>query len=155
MGRDHPDSAWRRVMPNRDMSRRATLDSVGTRVRPAARIVGVLCVIHILSGCTLESEKPDLALDTPGKYRATHGASEAAVPKLDWWRGFRSRELVSLIEDAQAHNFDIAIAVAQIQQADAQVRIAGAPLFPLIDFNASASVTKPSTATGGSGSSAS
>ncbi len=75
------------------------------------------------------------------------------MPKLDWWRGFRSRELVSLIEAAQAHNFDIAIAVAQIQQADAQVRIAGAPLFPLIDFNASASVTKPSTATGGSGSS--
>jgi len=139
MRQDHPDSARRRV--------------VGSRVRLASPIAVVFGVIHSLSGCTLESQKPDLALDTPGKYRTAHGASEAAVPKLDWWRGFRSRELVSLIEAAQAHNFDIAIAVAQIQQADAQVRIAGAPLFPLIDFNASASVTKPSTATGGSGSS--
>jgi NodT family efflux transporter outer membrane factor (OMF) lipoprotein len=105
-----------------------------------------------LSGCTLESEKPDLALDTPGKYRAAHGASEAAVPKLDWWRGFRSRELVALIEDAQAHNFDIAVAVAQIRQADAQVQIAGAKLFPTIDLNGSASVSKSSSATGsGSG----
>src|SRR6202045_3503059 len=133
MRRDRPESAWRRV--------------IGTRAR-LATIGGVFCVIHILSGCTLESEKPDLALDTPGKYRAAHGASNAAVPKLDWWRGFRSRELVSLIEDAQVHNFDIAVAVAQIRQADAQVQIAGAPLFPSINYNASASVTKPSTATG-------
>src|ERR1700681_3554934 len=126
MRRDHPDSAWRRV--------------VGTRVRRAAPIVGVFFVIPILSGCTLESEKPDLALDTPGKYRAAHGASEAAVPKLDWWRGFHSRALVSLIVGAQAHNFALAVAVAQIQQADAQVRIADAPLFPLINFNANTAV---------------
>ena len=136
MRRDPPDSAWSRV--------------IGTRVR-LATIAGVFCVIHILSGCTLESEKPDLALDTPGKYRAPHGAADAAVPKLDWWRGFRSRELVSLIEDAQAHNFDIAIAVAQIQQADAQVQIADAPLFPNIGLNNSASVGKSSSATGSGG----
>jgi NodT family efflux transporter outer membrane factor (OMF) lipoprotein len=111
-------------------------------------IAGVFCVIHILSGCSLESEKPDLALDTPGKYRGPHGAADAAVPKLDWWRGFHSRELVSLIEDAQAHNFDIAIAIAQIRQADAQVQIAGAPLFPNLDLDNSASVGKSSSATG-------
>src|SRR5258708_3643296 len=134
MRQGQPDSAWRRV--------------IGPRARPTAQIFGVFCVIHSLSGCTLESLKPDLALDTPGKYRAAHGAAEAAVPKLDWWRGFHSRELVALIEAAQAHNFDIAIAVAQIQQADAQVRIANAPLFPTIDFNGNASVSKSSSATG-------
>ena len=57
---------------------------IGTRFRSATPILGVFCVIHILSGCTLESVKPDLALDTPGKYRASHGAADAAVPKLDW-----------------------------------------------------------------------
>jgi outer membrane protein, multidrug efflux system len=140
MRRGRPDSAWHR--------------GVAIGVRRAAQIAGVFCVIHTLAGCNLESQKPDLALDTPGKYRFAHGAADAAVPKLDWWRGFHSRELVSLIEDAQAHNFDIAVAVAQIQQADAQVRIAGAPLFPSIDFNGSASVSKSSSATG-SGSSSS
>src|SRR5580704_14347831 len=133
MRRDRPESAWRRV--------------IGTRAR-LATIGGVFCVIHTLSGCSLESEMPDLALDTPGKYRTPHGAADAAVPKLDWWRGFHSRELVSLIEDAQAHNFDIAIAVAQIRQADAQVQIAGAPLFPSINLDNSASVAKSSSATG-------
>ena len=140
MRRGRPDSARHRA--------------VVIGLRRAARIAGVFCVIHTLSGCNLESQKPDLALDTPGKYRFAHGAADAAVPKLDWWRGFRSRELVSVIEEAQAHNFDIAVAVAQIQQADAQVRIAGAPLFPTIDLNGSASVGKSSSATGsGSGNS--
>ena len=114
------------------------------------RILGVFCVIHMLGGCVLESEKPDLALDTPAKYRA--GGGEAATPKLDWWRGFRSRELTQLIEETQAHNFDIAVAVAQIEQADALVRVSQAPLFPTIDLNGSAQVAKSSARTGsGSG----
>ncbi len=126
----------------------------GTRFRPLATIFGGFCLIQLLSGCVLDDWKPDLALDTPGKYRAARGspgALEAAVPALDWWRGFRSRELVRLIETAQAGNFDIAVAVAQIEQADAQVRIANAPLFPLIDLNGSASVSKSSSLTGSSG----
>jgi outer membrane protein, multidrug efflux system len=126
---------------------------VRTRIRLTTPILGVFCVFQILSGCMLESVTPELALDTPGKYRAASSASEAAMPKLDWWRGFHSRELVGLVEEAQAHNFDIAVAVAQIRQADAQVRIAQAPLFPTIDLNANASVSKSSSATGGGGSS--
>jgi NodT family efflux transporter outer membrane factor (OMF) lipoprotein len=115
--------------------------------RQTAGILGVFLVIHMLGGCTLESVKPELALDTPGKYRTANG--EAATPKLDWWRGFHSRELTFLIEQAQAHNFDIAVAVAQIEQADAQVRITQAPLFPTIDGGASANVAFGKT--GGNG----
>lgn len=109
----------------------------------------MFAIAQLLGGCVLETVKPELALDTPARYRAAHG--DAAVPKLDWWRGFRSRELVKLIEDAQAHNFDIAVAIAQIEQADAQVKIAQAPLFPTIDFNNNASVAKSSSAIGSGG----
>ena len=42
-----------------------------------------------------------------------------------------------LIEEAQTSNFDIAAAVARIVQADAQSKIAGAPLLPAVDFDAS------------------
>lgn len=100
--------------------------------------------ILVLQGCTLPHEKPDLALDTPGAYQAVRGAAEAALPSLDWWRGFGSRELTALIEQGQAANFDIAVAIAQIKQADAQARIAGAPLLPTVDLNGSATMTKPS-----------
>jgi len=46
--------------------------------------------------------------------------------------------LDELIRDAQLANDDLAAAVARIREADAQVRIAGAPLFPSVDFGADA-----------------
>jgi len=70
--------------------------------------------------------------------------AEAALPKLDWWRGFHSRELTRIIEEAQLANLDIAAAVARIVQADAQARIAGGALLPVIDLNGNASRSRSS-----------
>ena len=70
--------------------------------------------------------------------------AEAALPPLDWWRGFRSRELTELIEEARASNLDIAAAVARIVQADAQARITGAALLPVVDLNGSATRSRAS-----------
>lgn len=103
-----------------------------------------------LSGCLLGWDKPDPALDLPAKYdlaSANPAIAEAALPPLDWWNGFRSRELSEIIEEARAANLDIAAAVARIVQADAQARIAGASLLPAIDFNADASRTQSSKTT--------
>ena len=60
------------------------------------------------------------------------GAPDAHVPALDWWRGFRSNELTTLMDAAQLYNLDVAVAIAQIVQADAQAGVAGAPLLPAI-----------------------
>jgi outer membrane protein, multidrug efflux system len=121
---------------------------VATMFRRAA-VAGCLCFVPLLQGCILDHEKPDLALDTPGSYRASHGDAEAALPSLSWWRGFRSAELTALVEQAQAANFDIAVAIAQIKQADAQARIAGAPLLPTVDLNGSTNSFKDSLVNGG------
>jgi multidrug efflux system outer membrane protein len=118
-----------------------------TLARVVAQATGVLCLASGLSGC-LDIVKPDLAIDVPGGYRAPHGPAEAAVPRLDWWRSFRSRELTALMEETLTSNFDIAVAIAQITQADAQVRIAGAPLLPTLDLNASDTATRASQALG-------
>src|SRR5229473_2913385 len=107
------------------------------------RTASAFGLLLVASGC-LETGRPGLAVDVPGSYREAHGPPEAATPALDWWRSFRSRELTSLMEEALAANFDIAVAIAQITQADAQVRIAGAPLLPTIDLNASDTASKAS-----------
>jgi NodT family efflux transporter outer membrane factor (OMF) lipoprotein len=104
-----------------------------------------------LSGCILGSERPELNLEVPGGYRETSKrAPDAAVPALDWWRGFRSKELTSLMEDAQIFNLDIAVAIAQIVQADAQVGESGAPLLPSISGSVNAEQQHFGSATGGS-----
>jgi NodT family efflux transporter outer membrane factor (OMF) lipoprotein len=72
-------------------------------------------------------------------YRAAPKANaDAALPVVDWWRGFRSSELTTLMDEAQIHNLDIAVAIAQIVQADAQVGVSGAPLLPSLSGAASA-----------------
>src|SRR5215468_9425428 len=112
-----------------------------------ARTAGAFGLMMVASGC-LEIDKPELALDIPDSYKTAHGPAEAATPALDWWRSFKSRELTSLMEQAITANFDIAVAIAQIMQADAQVRIAGAPLLPTIDYNASDTAAKASQLAG-------
>ena len=88
----------------------------------------------MLSGCILSSQRPDLALDVPPRYGAASGNVQAALPALDWWRGFHSSELTGLIEEAQTSNLNIAAAIGRIMQADAQAKIIGAPLLPAVDF---------------------
>ena len=99
-----------------------------------------LCLTLPLGGCLL-TDKPEPGLDIPQTYDRSSpnpAIAEAALPPLDWWRGFRSRELSEIIEEARAANLDIAAAVARIVQADAQARIAGSALLPVVDLDGNA-----------------
>jgi NodT family efflux transporter outer membrane factor (OMF) lipoprotein len=78
----------------------------------------------------LTKDLPDPALDIPQGYQAGRLTDPDTPPTLDWWRGFRSPELTDLMEEAQKVNLDIAAATARFVEADAQARIAGAPLLP-------------------------
>jgi NodT family efflux transporter outer membrane factor (OMF) lipoprotein len=132
-------------------SRFSVTETARVRARRGVRAIVVICVAQSLSGCFLDTEKPDLKLDVPDSYVTARKGPDAALPPLDWWRGFRSHELTLLMEEAQTANLDIAAAVARIRQADAAARIANAALLPTIDFNSSATRELPSSAGGGAG----
>lgn len=93
------------------------------------------CLLPVLAGCDLGPAYRQPPLDIPAAYRATQESGRAAWPARDWWKGFGSPELDQLIADAQNYNFDIQAAIARVRQADAQVRISGAPLLPTVDAN--------------------
>jgi outer membrane protein, multidrug efflux system len=112
-----------------------------TRLRHAAVFAACIGLAPSLGGCLVTGyEKPDLALEIPDKYKAENG--NKAPPALDWWRGFHSAELTDFIEKSEEHNFDIAVAVAQLEQADALVRVTGAALLPTVDAGASATESR-------------
>ncbi len=110
----------------------------------------VICIssVLLLAGCLVGREKPDAALDIPSAYRTPVRNPDAALPTPDWWRGFRSRQLTGLIEEALTSNLDIAAAVARIVQADAQARIAGAALLPAVQLDADYSRSRSSRTSG-------
>ena len=91
------------------------------------------------SGAEVKPDSDDRDADTSAASQAPHAANAAGVwPAADWWRSFGSPTLNDLIAQARLYNDDLAAAMARVQEADAQVRIAGAPLFPFLDFGADA-----------------
>ncbi|MDO8788402.1 MAG: efflux transporter outer membrane subunit [Sulfuritalea sp.] len=105
-------------------------------VRPM--LVMVPAVALLLGGCAVTGNAPASAPDLPLAYAET-AAVDAAVPAQEWWSTFGSAELSSLIAAAQAANPDLAIAAERVRQAEAQVRIADASLFPALNLGAGSS----------------
>ena len=97
-----------------------------------------LVLVSSLSGCAIVS--PQLKPDVPvaGAWNEAPPADAAAVSPT-WWTAFGSTELQSLVDEALAGSPDLAIATERVQQAEAQVRIAGASLFPVVSANAGTS----------------
>lgn len=111
------------------------------------QLLAALCLLASSAGCVLTQDLPDPALEVPSGYKAARLATATdAPPTLDWWRGFRSRELTQLMEEAQTVNLDIAAATARFVQADAQARIAGAALLPNVGGSGSESNNRTSGA---------
>jgi multidrug efflux system outer membrane protein len=101
--------------------------------------VACACALFMLAACSVGPayKRPDIPL--PAKWRDASDDSAAGVwPSPDWWHGFGSQKLDELIAEAQRSNDDLAGAMARVEEADAQVRIAGAALLPSLDLGADA-----------------
>ena len=107
------------------------------RSRARTRVAACLAAAALAS-CSLgpRYHRPDVP---PPDHWATAGdAAGAEWPAAEWWRGFQSADLDAFIGQAQRANDDLRAAIARVQEADAQRRIAGAPLFPSLDASAQA-----------------
>jgi multidrug efflux system outer membrane protein len=109
----------------------------------ALALVGSACAL--LTGCSVGPayKRPDIALPVQWQESAEVGtrdgnASASIWPAADWWHGFGSAKLNELIAEAERNNDDLAGAIARVQEADAQARIAGAALLPSLDLGATA-----------------
>ena len=111
------------------------------------RSVTLVATVLALGACAITGKPPQLpkiASDMPAAW-AERAVSDAAVTAPDWWRSFSSEELPALIAAALNANPDLVIAAERVRQAESQVAIAGATLFPQLGFGAGTSrnVTRP------------
>ncbi|MHB1587704.1 MAG: efflux transporter outer membrane subunit [Acidiferrobacteraceae bacterium] len=113
----------------------------GTRLisrKTRALAASIPLAVTTLTACaTFGSHLARPNVTVPARFSSAPQNAPPAWPKHAWWRGFGSPELNQLIEQAEHHNFSIRIAVAQLEAANAQVRIAGAPLLPSLSGNGS------------------
>jgi NodT family efflux transporter outer membrane factor (OMF) lipoprotein len=96
------------------------------------------CALFALAACSVGPayKRPDIP--APAAWHDAPDTAAAVWPAKDWWHGFGSEILDQLIAEAERNNDDLAVAIARVQEADAQARIAGAPLLPSVDISADA-----------------
>lgn len=88
----------------------------------------VLMMLSLLTGCSLTPnyERPEVST-LAWKGIESSGSAEITA---DWWKGFGSDEMDTLMERALAHNNDLQASLQRIEQARAELQIAGASLLP-------------------------
>jgi NodT family efflux transporter outer membrane factor (OMF) lipoprotein len=104
-----------------------------------------------VAGCHLGPGYQRPTQDIPPAFQATPDSAKVAWPSKDWWRALQSAELNDLIDKARRYNDDLLAAMARVYQADAQVRISGAPLLPSITGTGQYTYSRSGTATAGVG----
>lgn len=111
---------------------------------------GTMLMAFALVGCALPIEPVESGLRAPERFvSAAQALGPAAAPDPAWWNGFRTPDLDRLMAGAMGGNFDLAAAVARLQQADAALRIAGAQLLPFVDVSGSVARTRGTSSTPG------
>lgn len=97
-----------------------------------------IAVALALAGCATVS--PTLQPNVTAPAQWNEGPAERSAPlSTEWWSAFESDELKALVDAALAGSPDLAIAAERVRQAEAQVQVAGASLFPSLSVGAGSS----------------
>jgi NodT family efflux transporter outer membrane factor (OMF) lipoprotein len=91
----------------------------------------VLAIAGAVAGCATTSPVLDPGVQPAAAW--SEPAPAGAAVSADWWQAFGSAELRALVDEALASSPDLAIAAERVRQAEAQVRVAGASLFPSLN----------------------
>ncbi len=88
----------------------------------------------LVSGCTLAPRSTPPVAESVAKLTDESAGDESAgsIRRREWWKTFADPALDRIVAGVLASNFDLAAAVARVEQARARARIARAPLFPSI-----------------------
>ena len=104
-----------------------------------------------LAGCALikpDYKRPEVEL--PSAWQQAAAPASAPVPARDgsWWRIYADPELEKLIAEAMAHNANLLIAAARVDEARALLVQTDASLYPQVDGRFGRNRTLSSSATG-------
>ena len=99
----------------------------------------------LLVGCALGPNYKRPPMSVPGEYRgAPAGNSAASLADTKWPDLFQDETLKQHINEALAHNLDLAMAAERVEEARARFRITGANQYPFLYAQAQLVSTRPS-----------
>src|SRR5690606_19850000 len=101
------------------------------------RLVNLILTLVVMSAChSIDTiERPDIP--TSAAWNTLQADAEISSISSGWWKNFNSPELNRLIDVSLAQSPDLRIAAERVRQAELQMNIAGASLFPALNLSAS------------------
>jgi len=119
-------------------------------MRPQPTVALTALLAALVSGCALQPPPPRAELQRdalpntaiPAAWKA--GAEPGALQASTWLAGFGDPALTALVAEALAHNADLKVAAARVEQAAGMLQVASASLLPAVNL--------PGTYSGKSGS---
>jgi len=95
----------------------------------------ILLSLLVLSACASTGAKPPKSLgELPAAWAAPDGRTASSFDQA-WWKIYGDTQLDRLVEEALAQNTNIALAVARVDEARAQLGISRANQAPSVDAN--------------------
>lgn len=106
------------------------------------RFFALILIIIQISGCAVGPDYEPPCIEMPEKYKEAPKGWKIANPcdciPTKWWEVFNDQDLNNLEEELNCCNFSVKVALAQYQEARAQVAEAYASFYPTLSFLASA-----------------
>ena len=120
-------------------------------IRPVARMAAAILSLFVAACMTVgpDYERPQSGLPAAFPEDGGSASGETAGPVIgsEWWKVYGDPQLDELVASALARNADIRVAVARIEETDANLREAGAAFLPEIDLGVAGSRQRISTTT--------
>jgi outer membrane protein, multidrug efflux system len=109
------------------------------KVTQSVRLALALSTMSLLAGCQLLGPMFSRPADSlPAQYpegNAVQSTAESQQALATWWTLFADTQLNTLVEKALANNTNIQVAVARIEEADAQAKEVGANILPTVTLD--------------------
>jgi multidrug efflux system outer membrane protein len=109
------------------------------RLIPGLMTLFALCVFAFLSGCAVGPNYKRPAIDSPTAFRVEDRTASTASGDLGWWEIYKDPALQALIREAFTNNYDLRIAVARVEQAQAIAMQARSQFVPSVTYNGTVS----------------
>ncbi|HEX5612274.1 MAG TPA: efflux transporter outer membrane subunit [Burkholderiales bacterium] len=106
----------------------------------------LVVLVALLAGCAVQPDYQRPAVELPQAWKQS---APRAAQDGRWWTVYRDPALERLVDEALAHNRDLSLAVARVDEARALLGIAQSRLLPSVDaaFDRSRSLSSAATGT--------
>ncbi len=99
------------------------------------RALVLLPFVLLLSGCRVGPNYHRPKVNAPVAFRGAEGAAQqASIADLPWWEIFKDETLKGLIKTALVNNYDLAVAVTRVEQANEIAAEARSQYFPSVGY---------------------